>query len=165
MCWKCFQGWCDQASRAPPTIEIWCLRWAWLDYVYRNTVIHLRRIMVTLFIWIIPSMVLHLKWMVYWISIVVIHMFMPKDSNDSTTYLWHCHVSHIGIKRMKKLHVDGSFGLTRFLKSLRHVNHVYWYVRMKKLHVDGSFGLIWFWITWDMQIIPHGQDDWKPRFQ
>ena len=37
-------------------------------------------------------------------------MFMPKDSNDSTTYLWHCHLSHIGIKRMKKLHVDGSLG-------------------------------------------------------
>ena len=29
-------------------------------------------------------------------------------SNDSTTYLWHCYLSHIGIKRMKKLHVDGS---------------------------------------------------------
>ena len=72
--------------------------------------------MVTLFIWIIPSMVLHLKWMVYWISIVVIHMFMPKDSNDSTTYLWHCHVSHIGIKRMKKLHVDGSLGSLVFEK-------------------------------------------------
>ena len=24
-----------------------------------------------------------------------------------------------------------------FLKSLRHANHVYWYVRMKKLHTDG----------------------------
>ena len=58
-------------------------------------------------------MVLHLKWMVYWISIVVIHMFMPKDS---TTYLWHCHVSHIGIKRMKRLHVDGSLGSLVFEK-------------------------------------------------
>ena len=48
-----------------------------------------------------------------------------KVDNDSATYLWHCHLSHIGIKRMKKLHVDGSFGLTRFLKSLRHANHVY----------------------------------------
>ena len=119
--------------------------------------------MVTLFIWIIPSMVLHLKWMVYWISIVVIHMFMPKDSNDSTTYLWHCHVSHFGIKRMKKLHVDGSLD-SLVLKSLRHANHVYWCIRMKKLHADGSFGLTWFWITWDMQIIPHGQDDWKASF-
>ena len=34
-------------------------------------------------------------------------------SNDSTTYLWHCHLSHIGIERMKKLHVDGS-ALSRF---------------------------------------------------
>ena len=31
-----------------------------------------------------------------------------KVNNDSATYLWHCHVSHNGIKRMKKLHVDGS---------------------------------------------------------
>ena len=30
------------------------------------------------------------------------------DSNDSTTYLWHCHLSHVGIKCMKKLHADGS---------------------------------------------------------
>jgi hypothetical protein len=44
-----------------------------------------------------------------WISIVVIHMFitqMPKD-NDSTTYLWHCRLGHIGVKRKKKLHADG----------------------------------------------------------
>ena len=54
--------------------------------------------------------------MVDWISIVVIHIFMPKDSNDSTTYLWHCHVSHIGIKRMKKLHVDGSLDSLVFEK-------------------------------------------------
>ena len=30
-----------------------------------------------------------------------------KFNNDSATYLWHCHLSHIGVKRMKKLHVDG----------------------------------------------------------
>ena len=23
--------------------------------------------------------------------------------NDSATYLWHCHLGHIGVKRMKKL--------------------------------------------------------------
>ena len=33
---------------------------------------------------------------------------MPKD-NDSTTYLWHCRLGHIGVKRMKKLHADGFF--------------------------------------------------------
>src|SRR3954468_19529136 len=27
----------------------------------------------------------------------------------STTYLWHCREGHIGVKRMKKLHADGSF--------------------------------------------------------
>ena len=30
-----------------------------------------------------------------------------KDNNDSATYLWHCRLGHIGIKRMKKLHTDG----------------------------------------------------------
>ena len=40
---------------------------------------------------------------------------MPKTckvDNDSATYLWHCRLGHIGIKRMKKLHADG------FLESL-----------------------------------------------
>ena len=27
-----------------------------------------------------------------------------KVNNDSATYLWHCHLGHIGVKRMKKLH-------------------------------------------------------------
>ena len=35
-----------------------------------------------------------------------------KVNNDSATYLWHCHLGHIGVKRMKKLHKDG------FLESL-----------------------------------------------
>ena len=30
-----------------------------------------------------------------------------KVNNDSTTYLWHCRLGHIGVKRMKKLHKDG----------------------------------------------------------
>ena len=30
-----------------------------------------------------------------------------KFNNDSAIYLWHCHLCHIGVKRMKKLHVDG----------------------------------------------------------
>ena len=35
-----------------------------------------------------------------------------KVNNDSATYLWHCRLGHIGVKRMKKLHTDG------FLESL-----------------------------------------------
>ena len=35
-----------------------------------------------------------------------------KVNNDSATYLWHCHLGHIGVKRMKKIHADG------FLESL-----------------------------------------------
>ncbi len=30
-----------------------------------------------------------------------------KTDNSNTTYLWHCRLSHIGKKRMKKLHSDG----------------------------------------------------------
>ena len=30
-----------------------------------------------------------------------------KVNNCSTTYLWHCPLGHIGVKRMKKLHADG----------------------------------------------------------
>ena len=30
-----------------------------------------------------------------------------KVDNDSATYLWHCRLCHIGVKLMKKLHVDG----------------------------------------------------------
>ena len=35
---------------------------------------------------------------------------MPKDAkliSDSAKYLWHRRLGHIGVKRMKKLHVDG----------------------------------------------------------
>ena len=35
-----------------------------------------------------------------------------KVDNDSATYLWHCRLGHIGVKRMEKLHADG------FLESL-----------------------------------------------
>ena len=30
-----------------------------------------------------------------------------KVNNDSATFLWHCRLGHIGVKRMKKLHKDG----------------------------------------------------------
>ena len=58
-------------------------------------------------------MVTHPMKIVRWISIVVIHIIIilkPKRcevNNDSATYLWHCRLGHIGVKRMKKLHVDG----------------------------------------------------------
>ena len=54
--------------------------------------------------------------MVCWISIVVIHIFhnieakICKVNNDSATYLWHCRLGHLGVKRMKKLHADGLLG-------------------------------------------------------
>src|SRR3954470_11039684 len=58
-------------------------------------------------------MVIHTNKMVCWISIVVIHIFIilkPKRcevNDDSATYLWHCRLGHIGVKRKKKLHADG----------------------------------------------------------
>ena len=30
-----------------------------------------------------------------------------RVDNDCATYLWHCRLGHIGVKRMKKLHADG----------------------------------------------------------
>ena len=30
-----------------------------------------------------------------------------KVNNDSATYLRHCHLGHIGVKRMKKIYADG----------------------------------------------------------
>ena len=32
--------------------------------------------------------------------------------NDSATYFCLCRLGHIGVKRMKKLHKDGFFGIT-----------------------------------------------------
>jgi hypothetical protein len=55
-------------------------------------------------------------------------MKMPKDAkvnDDSTTFLWHCRLGHIGIKRMKKLHADGLWGLL-ILNHLTHANHASW---------------------------------------
>ena len=43
-------------------------------------------------------------------SVTHIHNVEAKRcrvDNDSATYLWHCHLGHIGVKRMKKLHTDG----------------------------------------------------------
>ena len=30
-----------------------------------------------------------------------------RVDTDSATYLWHCRLGHVGVKRMKKLHTDG----------------------------------------------------------
>ena len=35
-----------------------------------------------------------------------------KFHNVSATYLWHCHLGHIGVKHMKKLHKDGLLEIT-----------------------------------------------------
>jgi hypothetical protein len=37
-----------------------------------------------------------------------------KHSDDNATYIWHCHLGHVGVKRMKKLHNDGLLGSLDF---------------------------------------------------
>ena len=76
-------------------------------------------------------MVTHPMKVVRWISIVVIHIFIilkPKRckvNNDSATYLWHCRLGHIGVKRMKKLHADG-FWNHLIMNHLMLANHAFW---------------------------------------
>ena len=48
-----------------------------------------------------------------------------KVNNDSTTYLWHCRLGHIGVKRMKKLHADGLWNHL-IMNHLMLANHALW---------------------------------------
>ena len=46
-----------------------------------------------------------------------------KVDDDSATYLWHCRFCHIGVKRMKKIHVDGlleSLDYESYLRTMPH---------------------------------------------
>ena len=43
-----------------------------------------------------------------------------KVYNDSATYMWHCRLGHVGVKRMKKLLADG------LLEYLMLANHASW---------------------------------------
>ena len=92
------------------------MRWAWTrqDRVYCNMVIHLRqRIIFALFTWIktfyghTPNVDGSLN--VDHSDTHIINAKRCKVGNDSATYLWHCRLGHIGVKRMKKLHADGIF--------------------------------------------------------
>ena len=49
-----------------------------------------------------------------------------KVDNDSATNLWHCHLGHIGVKRMKKLHADGFFWNHLIMNHLMLANHASW---------------------------------------
>ena len=48
-----------------------------------------------------------------------------KVNNDSATYLWHCRLGHIGVKRMKKLHADGLWNHL-IMNHLMLANHASW---------------------------------------
>ena len=73
-------------------------------------VIHLsQKTMVVRFIWIMSSTATRLA-LVGSLLLILIgkHTSIILTLNElNTTYLWHCHLGHIGHKRMKKLHRDG----------------------------------------------------------
>ena len=48
-----------------------------------------------------------------------------RVDNDSATYLWHCRLGHIGVKRMKKLHTDGLLEHL-IMNHLVLLNHALW---------------------------------------
>ena len=48
-----------------------------------------------------------------------------KVDNDSATYLWHFHLGHIVVKRMKKLHIDGPLESLDY-ESFDTANHASW---------------------------------------
>ena len=81
-------------------------------------------------------MVIHPMKIVCWISIVVIHIFKNIDAkickvnNDSATYLWHCRLGHIGVKRMKKLHADGIWNHL-IMNHFMLANHALWARRLR----------------------------------
>ena len=49
-----------------------------------------------------------------------------KIDNDNATYFWRCRLGHIGVKRMKKLHVDGFFWNHLIMNQLMLANHASW---------------------------------------
>ena len=48
-----------------------------------------------------------------------------KFNNDSATYLWHFHLGHIGVKRMKKLDADVLWNHL-IMNHLMLANHASW---------------------------------------
>ena len=46
-------------------------------------------------------------------------------NNDSASYLWHCRLGHIGVKRMMKLHADGLWNHL-IMTHLMLANHALW---------------------------------------
>jgi hypothetical protein len=68
--------------------------------------------MVVLFIWIKSAMIMHPMDGLLNLDCSSTHVNNRdakrcKVDNDSPTYLWHCRLGYIGVKRMKKLHADG----------------------------------------------------------
>jgi hypothetical protein len=71
-----------------------------------------QRTMVVLFIWIKFVMIRHPMDGLLNLDRSSTHVHSRdakryKVNDDSTTYLWHCCLGHIGVKHVKKLHTDG----------------------------------------------------------
>ena len=67
-----------------------------------------------------------------------------KVDSDSATYLWHCCLGHIGVKRMKKLHADG-FWNHLIMNHLILANHASW-ARLLKLRSPEQWSeLMTYW--------------------
>ena len=76
-----------------------------MDHVYGDTVIHLSQRIISILFTPKVNDLLNIDR-----SDTHIHNIEAKRckvNNDSATYLWHCRLGHIGVKRMKKLHADG----------------------------------------------------------
>ena len=83
-----------------------------MDHVYCNTVIHLcQRIIFVLFTKTFYDHTLNINGLLNLdrgdTHIHNIDAKRCKVDNDSATYLRHCRLGRIGVKRMKKLHADG----------------------------------------------------------
>ena len=52
-----------------------------------------------------------------------VHAKRCRVNNDSTTFSWHYRLGHIGVRCMKKLHIDGCLESLDFESHMRAMPH------------------------------------------
>ena len=125
-----------------------------MDRVYCNTIIHLKRIMVTLFAWIITfNGLLNLDCSVtHWCQKI-------RVNDDSTTYLWHCRLSHVSINCMKRLHADGSLYSLDFESLVTcksyHMSKALFSLRWNKIVTCWKWYILMYAVQW---VLRHAVD-------
>ena len=67
-----------------------------------------------------------------------------KVNNDSATYLWHCRLGHIGVKRMKKLQADGLWNHL-IMNHLMLANHALWARRLRLCYPERWSEQLTYW--------------------